>query len=180
VTAALVFMLVSSASLGAASASLERTQIVHGPSALRERARVIRRRLSPPDQRTGPRSPAYQPVIEYIVRCTAPDARLLTLTFAPELFFFTGRGFAGGQVSLSPGYFTKESDADLLVKRVMAEDVPLVILDSQTQLEMLHDYPRIGAYVAQHYHEAERFAISNDKSFVVLAQNEGPACARLE
>jgi hypothetical protein len=180
VLAALVMVLASAASLGGAWEAIARTQVARGPSGLRERARTIRRRFAPPDQRTGPRSPVYQPIVAYIVRCTAPDARLLTLTFAPELLFYTGRQFAGGQVSLSPGYFTSERDADALLARVSSEDVPLVIMDNQTQQEMLHDYPRIGAHVVQHYHEAERFTISADKSFVVLAQNGRPACARLE
>ena len=83
-------------------------------------------------------------------------------------------------MTLSPGYFTSEQDADELLKRVSAEDVPLVILDSQTQQEMLDDYPRIGAHVRQHYHEAERFAIAGDKSFVVWTENGRRACARLE
>jgi hypothetical protein len=180
VLAALVMVIASAASLGAAPDSIERTQVARGVSGLRERARTIRRRFSPPDQRTGPRSPVYQPLIDYIVRCTAPDARVLTLTFAPELFFHTGRQFAGGQATLSPGYFTTEQDADAMLKRIAAEDVPLVIMDSQTQQEMLDGYPRIGAHVRRHYHEAERFAISGDKSFVVWVENGRPACARLE
>ena len=180
VVASLVIAIASAASLGGAPSAIERTQLAGGLSGIRERARTIRRRFAPPDQRTGPRSPVYHAIVEYIVRCTSPDARLLTLTFAPELFFFTGRQFAGGQVSLSPGYFTTERDADALLTRVAGENVPFVIMDSQTQREMLADYPRIGAHVTRHYHEAERFAISGDKAFVVLAQNEKPACARLE
>jgi hypothetical protein len=180
VLAALVIAIAGAASLGGAPRAIERTQLARGVSGVRERARIIRRRFAPPDQRTGSRSPVYQPIVEYIVRCTSPDARLLTLTFAPELFFFTGRQFAGGHVSLSPGYFTTERDAEALLTRVAAEDVPLVIMDSQTQQEMLDDYPRIGAHVASHYHEAERFAISGDKALVVLAQNGRPQCARLE
>jgi hypothetical protein len=180
VLAALVMVIASAGSLGAAPRSIEVTQVARGVSGLRERARTIRRRFAPPDQRTGPRSPVYHPIVNYIVRCTAPDARLLTLTFAPELFFYTGRQFAGGQATLSPGYFTAEQDADDLLRRLSAEDVPLVITDSQTQQEMLDDYPRIGAHVRRHYHEAERFAISDDKSFVVWVENGRPACARLE
>ena len=114
--------------------------------------------------------------MEYITRCTPPGARLLTLTFAPELFFYSGRGFAGGQVSLSPGYFVTDQDASLLLQRVAKEDVPLVILDSQTEREMIDGYPRIGAQVTQHYREVQRFPISAEKSFVVLAHNERPRC----
>jgi hypothetical protein len=178
VTAVLVIVMGSAASAGGATSALERTQIARGVSGVRERARTIRRRFAPPDQRTGPRSPVYQPVIDYIVRCTPPDARLLTMTFAPELFFYTGRGFAGGQATLSPGYFSSEQDAKLMLQRISAENVPLVILDSQTEREMLDGYPLLAAHVAEHYREAERFAISTDKAFVVLARTDRPACPR--
>ena len=180
VLAALAMVVASAASVGGASSALERTQVARGVTGIRERARTIRRRFAPPDQRTGPRSPVYQPIVEYIVRCTPPDARLLTLTFAPELFFYTGRGFAGGQATLSPGYFSSENDATLMLQRISTENVPLVILDSQTEREMLDGYPRIAAHVVKHYREAERFAISTDKAFVVLARTDRPACTRLE
>ena len=180
VVAALLAALASAASLGSAWDMLGRTQLADGVSGLRDRARTIRRRFAPPDQRTGPRSAVYQPVVEYIARCTAPGARLLTLTFAPELFFYSGRGFAGGQVSLSPGYFVTDEDATLLLSRVAREDVPLVILDSQTEREMIDGYPRIGAHVTQHYREVQRFPITDEKSFVVLAHTERPVCPRLE
>ena len=180
VAAVLLLLVVSAGSLGAAPVMLSRTQAADGVEGLRDRARTIRRWFSPPDQRTGPRSPVYQPVIEYIGRCTPPNARLLVLTFAPELFFYTGRAFAGGQVAMSPGFFASEQDAELLLKRVSMEDVPLVITDSQTEREMIDGYPRIGAHVTQHYHEVERFPISGDKAFVMRARNDLPACARLE
>jgi hypothetical protein len=180
VVAGLLAAVGSAASLGSMWDMFGRTQLADGVSGIRERARTIRRRLSPPDQRTGPRSPVYRGVVEYIVRCTPPGARLLTLTFAPELFFYSGRGFAGGQVSLSPGYFVTDRDAVLLLQRMAQEDVPLVILDSQTEREMIDGYPRIGAHVTRHYREVQRFPISAEKSFVVLAHNERSACAQLE
>jgi len=177
---ALIAAVGSAASLGSMWEMLGRTQLTDGVSGIRERARTIRRRYSPPDQRTGPRSAVYQPVVEYITRCTQPNARLLTLTFAPELFFYSGRGFAGGQVSLSPGYFVTDEDATLLLTRVASEDVPLVILDSQTAREMIDGYPRIGAHVTQHYREVQRFPISAEKSFVVMARTERPTCGQIE
>jgi hypothetical protein len=180
VAAVLLLLVASAGSLGAAPVMLSRTQVADGVTGLRDRARTIRRWFSPPDQRTGPRSPVYQPVIEYIGRCTPQNARLLLLTFAPELFFYTGRAFAGGQVAMSPGFFASEQDAALLLTRVSAEDVPLVIADSQTEREMIDGYPRIGMHVTEHYHEVERFPISSDKAFVLLARNDLPACGRLE
>jgi hypothetical protein len=166
--AALLVLLLAAAIVGDAPTQLARMRIADGVDGVSQRLRTMRRTLAPPDHRTGARSPVYTPLLEYIGRCTPADAKLWTLTFAPELFFYSGRSFAGGQVSLSPGYFTSERDASLMLDRVSRENVPLVIMDSQTQDEMLRDYPRIGAYVTTHYREAARFPISREKSFVVL------------
>lgn len=178
-TAVLVVIVValgSAAALGDLPAQLKRTEIAGGIDGIEHRLRTIGRSLAPPDHRTGPPSPVYRPVVEYIGRCASPDARLWMLTFAPELFFYTGRAFAGGHVSLSPGYFTSDRDATLMLDRVSHENVPLVIMDSQTQSEMLKEYPRIGAYVTANYREAARFPVSREKSFVVLAR-QGTTCS---
>jgi hypothetical protein len=116
-------------------------------------------------------------VVAYIKKCTGPDSRVLTLTFAPELFFYTGRGFAGGQVSLSPGYFSRDTDATMLLQRVSSEDVPIVVMDSQTQQEMLDGYPAIGAFVRSRYHEVMRFPLTAEKAFVVLRRLDAPVCS---
>jgi hypothetical protein len=168
---ALVGIAASAAVLGDAWTGLGRTQIAQGPGGIRQQLRQIRRTLAPPDQRTGRLPAGYRPLVDYIARCTPGDARLLTLTFAPEIFFFTGRAFAGGQVSLSPGYFAGPSHAALLIRRVSSEYVPLVIMDNQTQQEMLGAYPEIGAYVRAHYAEVGRFPLTPEKAFVVLGAN---------
>ena len=173
VVIALVTVAASAAVLGDAWNRLDRTQVAQGLPGLRRQLRVIRRTLSPPDHRTGPPSPVYQPLVEYITRCTRPDARLLTMTFAPELFFYTGRAFAGGQVSLSPGYFSSDAHVRLILQRMAAEDVPLVILDSQTHDEMLAGYPLLGGYVREHYQEVGRFAVTAETAFVVLGRGRG-------
>jgi hypothetical protein len=180
VVVVLVTIVAATAAVGDASTQLERTNIAHGIDGINVRLRTIRRVLSPPDQRTGQLSPAYRTLVTSLVRCTSPGSRLLTLTFAPEIFFYTHRGFAGGHVSFSPGYYTSDRHATMLLQRVSSEDVPFVILDSQTEGEMLGDYPRIGSYVHANYHEAWRVPLTSDKAFVVLARNGSAECARLE
>ena len=180
VTVVLLLIVGGTAAVGDASTQIERTNIANGIDGINLRLRTIRRVLSPPDQRSGTLSPAYRGLVTSLVRCTSPGSRLLTLTFAPEIFFFTHRGFAGGHVSFSPGYYTSDRDATVLLQRVSSEDVPFVILDSQTEGEMLGDYPRIGAYVRSNYHEAWRVPLTSEKAFVVLARNGTAECARLE
>jgi hypothetical protein len=176
----LVVIVAGTAAVGDASTHIERTNVMNGIDGINLRLRTTRRVLSPPDQRTGPLAPAYRTLVTSLGRCTPPGSRLLTLTFAPEILFYTNRGFAGGHVSFSPGYYTSERDATVLLQRVSTEDVPFVILDSQTEGEMLGDYPRIGSYVRSNYHEAWRVPLTNEKAFVVLARNGSAECARLE
>jgi hypothetical protein len=180
VAVVLLLMVGGTAAVGDASTQIERTKVANGIDGINLRLRTIRRALSPPDQRTGPLSPAYRTLVTSLARCTPPGSRLLTLTFAPEIFFYTHRGFAGGHVSFSPGYYTSDREATVLLQRVSSEDVPFVILDSQTEGEMLGDYPRIGSYVRSNYHEAWRVPLTSEKAFVVLARNGSAECARLE
>ena len=83
VAAMLVLIVTAAGSVGEASVRVARTGATEGIDGVRQRLRTLRRTLSPPDHRTGPLAPAYQPVVAYIRKCTGPDARLLTLTFAP-------------------------------------------------------------------------------------------------
>jgi hypothetical protein len=176
----LVMVVCGTAAVGDAATHIGRTNVLHGIDGINVRLRNIRRSLSPPDERTGRLSPPYRTLVTSLVRCTPPGARLLTLTFAPEIFFYTHRGFAGGHVSFSPGYYTSDRDATVLLQRLASEDVPFVILDSQTEVEMLGDYPRIGSYVRANYHEAWRVPLTHEKAFVVLGRNGRAECARLE
>jgi uncharacterized membrane protein len=180
VAAVLLLVVGTAAAVGDAATQIERTNVANGIDGVSLRLRTIRRALSPPDERTGRISPAYRTLVGSLMKCTSPDARVLTLTFAPEIFFYSNRGFAGGHVSFSPGYYTTDRDATLLLQRVSSEDVPFVILDSQTESEMLGDYPRIGSYVRANYHEAWRVPLTAEKAFIALARNGSAECARLE
>jgi hypothetical protein len=174
VALALVVIVAGAAAVGEASTQVERMRVAEGIPGIRARLRTLRRTLAPPDHRTGPRSPLYQPLVEYITTCTPPTSRLFALTFAPELFFYTGRGFAGGQVAMTAGYFTDDRHVALVLERLSHEDVPLVIMDNETQDEMLR-YPRYGAYVGARYHEIGRFGVGVGKDFILMAENGRPS-----
>ncbi len=114
-------------------------------------------------------------IVDYLTACTPPRARLFTMTFAPDLLFQTGRGFAAGHVTLTPGYYKTEHDAALMLDRLSREDVPFVIMDSETREEMRFHYPRVVAYVEGRYREAGRFPVGGGgKDFIVLAQSDRP------
>jgi hypothetical protein len=177
VSVVLVGLTIVSAAVGEASERLERTGVPAGVEGVRVRLRELRRVVIPSNRRAG-RLGDYQPIVDYLTRCTAPSSRLLGLTFAPELFFYSGRAFAGGQVTLTPGYFVTEADATLMLDRLAREDVPLVILDSDSREEVDLDYPRVMAYVHQRYQEVGRVPLRGDTQLILLAETSRTPAGR--
>ena len=177
VSVALVVVVAAAAAAGEASTRAQRMGVYEGAAGIRARMRTIRRALSPPDHHIGKLSAAYGPLIDYLTTCTGPNARLLTLTFAPEVFFYAHRAFAGGQVSLTPGYFVDDRNVGLMLERMASQDVPLVLMDSETSQEMMQ-YRRLGSYVEARYHEVGRFPVGPGKEFILLAENDRTSITR--
>jgi hypothetical protein len=173
-------LVASAATVGEAAPRLASLQL-QGIDSFRQRVRRVRYGLAPPQHRTGDRiSPVYQELVSYVRRCTAPGSRIFVMTFAPELFFYAGRPFAGGHPSMNPGYFVSDYHAGQILERLSREDVPLVVVDSQTSGEMQQWFPRVAAHVTGRYHEAGRFQIWPDKALVVMTENARPVVRTYE
>jgi hypothetical protein len=119
--------------------------------------------------RGGPINPGYRHLVEYLSACSPERSRFLGLTFAPEVFFYTGHGFAGGHESLVPGFYTSDRDTSLILDRLSREDVPFTMMDSETSARMRTLYPRLMAYVDDRYREVASFQIAQGKFLYVLA-----------
>jgi hypothetical protein len=176
-SAVVLLLTVASAAAGAGPLQehLEEMQAVDGWHGLSSRIAEVRQEFTPPHERTGRISPAHELAVRYIQTCTPADARIFTMTFAPELFFYSGRGFAAGQVALTPGYFVSERHASLMLRRLAGEKVPLVIIDSETRDELAANYPRVVEYVEKRYREFGRVSIGAGKDWVLLAESARPA-----
>ena len=178
VSAVLLCLIVVSGAVGEASERLETARVGGGAKAVRDRLRALRRVVLAGHTRTGRLDQEHQPIVDYLRRCTGPDSRILTMTFAPELFFFTGRLFAAGQVSVASGYFDTDADQRLMVSRLMQEDVPMVVLDSESRDDVAEGYPHVMAWVGPRYREAGRFRAGSDREFILLADAARPAPGR--
>src|SRR3989442_10809981 len=125
-------MVVSTASIGAVDERLRRGGISGGPAGVVKRFSTLGAELAPLQQRTGRLPTEYKALVDYLASCTPPGARLFTMAFVPELFFHTGRGFAGGHVLFTPGYYLTDRHASQTLARLAGEDVPFVVVDSET------------------------------------------------
>jgi hypothetical protein len=126
------------------------------------------RQFDPPHERTGSRELA--PLEAYLGSCTPPASRILTLAFAPQVFFLTERAFAAGHVALIPGYFTSPRDESRMLERIQREDVPFVVLDGDAEHELPLSWPRVLAHVRQRYREV--LQIQDGQTLKVLAESE--------
>jgi hypothetical protein len=160
-----------SAIVGQAHEHIAEARLLDGQRGVAERRGELRDEFRAPAERTGTISEAYTHIVSYLGSCTAPASRLLALTFAPELFFYARRGFAGGLVTLTPGTYVTARHASLMISRLSREDVPLVVLDSETAQEVRRGYPRIAEHLSAEYHPIGTFPVSGDKRFIVLAEN---------
>ncbi|MEQ1758426.1 MAG: hypothetical protein ABL986_08925 [Vicinamibacterales bacterium] len=89
--------------------------------------------LRPIDQWAPPgESRGIQALARYVMRCTLPEDRLLVAgQFAPEVFFYAEREFAGGQVHFMLGWHESDADQRLTVARLSGERVPIVLMGDQ-------------------------------------------------
>jgi len=170
VAVAVMALVVVSAAVGEAGERLGRTGVGAGVEGVRVRLRELRRVVLPVSRHTGPVGD-YQPIVDYLDRCTAPSSRILGLTFAPEVFFYADRAFAAGQVALTPAYFVTDADATLMLDRLAGEDVPLVMLDSESRDEVALDYRRVMAYVQDRYREVGSLPLRGDTRLILLAES---------
>jgi hypothetical protein len=164
-----------SAVVGEAHEHIAEAGLLDGQRRVVERRAELRDEFRVPAERTGAISDAHRRVVTYLQACTEPDARILALTFAPELFFYARRGFAGGLVTLTPGTYVTSRHSTLLMNRLSREDVPLVVLDSETEHEVRRGYVRIADHLSSRYHPIATFPVSGDKRFIVLAENGRPS-----
>jgi hypothetical protein len=116
------------------------------------RWRVAELAESPPTLGLAPR---YEPLVSYVRACTRPTDRVLATWFVPELYFYSGRAFAGGLPVMFGGHWSEDRFERHILRRLEAETVPLVIMrfvPRQVDVDYLREvWPLLSDYVARHY-----------------------------
>lgn len=160
----------SCSTFGHAVASLEASGLVEGPGAVWQRihdtSRSLRRR--PIDAWAPEGSTGIRALTRYVHECTAPADRVLALHFLPELFFYSERGFAGGQVYLLIDWHSSVRDQRLTVARLSSERVPVVIVDVSTRDLVWAHFPVVADYVGEHYVQVAESTFGGDTEYSVL------------
>jgi hypothetical protein len=105
-------------------------------------------------------------LVEYLRRCTQPDDRVFATWFVPQLYFFSGRGFAGGMVVTFGGHWSEPDRQHRIVAKLKAEPVPVVVFQDDGS-EFRATYPIVDQYVRANYQSAR-----SAESYRLFTRNE--------
>ena len=132
------------------STSLGNTQILSGPAGVWQRVGVVaeRLRMRPFDTWTR-RSSGIGALMRYAFECTSDTDRLVAAWFAPEVYFYTERAFAGGQVYLIQRWHNSPDDQRLTIERLERQRVPIVIEKDDWDYE--NYFPLVADYIHHRY-----------------------------
>ena len=108
-------------------------------------------------------------VVDYVRRCTLPEDRIFAAWFAPELYFLSGRGFAGGIAAAFGGHWSEPAYQRRIVDKMRTEDVPIVLLREGDE-SFFDQYPIVASYLRSRYQPAgsHDFGEVSGERFVVM------------
>jgi hypothetical protein len=109
-------------------------------------------------------------LVEYLRRCTQPGDRVLAPWFAPQLYFFSDRGFAGGLVVAFGGHWSEPDRQHRIVAKLKTQSVPLVVFQDDGS-EFRATYPIVDEYLRANYRNA-----TTVESYRVLVRNGVDDC----
>ena len=153
---------------------LEKARLAGDPGAAARqlRATADRLRTSPPiDRWAGPNAVGLQALARYVHECTRPADRLLVGFFAPEMYFYSGRGFAGGNFFWFRGLHSSEGAQQKAIWKLQAQSVPIVILEPEVNDKgrgFLSTYGQVGDYLSQRYRVAGESTFGGEHPYRVL------------
>lgn len=92
----------------------------------------------------------------YVRECTAPTDRLFATWFAPDLYFYAQRGFAGRIVALFGSHWSEDRFQRRSLEALASQSVPIVITRTGDQ-RFQEDYSVLAAYISERYTLAGQF-----------------------
>lgn len=111
--------------------------------------------------------------VRYLNECLQPEQRVLLTWSAPEYYYFSRRGFAGGvALFLPPRAFTSDSDQQRMRHRMEQEAVPIVLINETSREEFATAYPQVDAFLRRRYVARGSFAIRDGSTITVAVRSD--------
>jgi hypothetical protein len=119
-----------------------------------------------------PSNTAKYRAVQYVRACTAPRDPLLVLWFAPDLYYFAERPFAGRFGFYLEGYWGSADELQANLEAIERDRPVIVLMESGRRSSDLYTYPRLLAYVDTAYHRIGDLSANDGTSIHVLARND--------
>jgi hypothetical protein len=152
---------------------LDQAQLLRGPGAIAERARTITAELRDDfSERQLPSRWAKMlvPFFVYVRECTRLDDRLLFAGYAPEVYFYAQRGFAGGQMMFLNDFHTSLEEQRLTVDRLERQSVPLIMVPVARRESFEREFSLVWNSLADKYVPVAEFGSEDGDRIRVLAE----------
>ena len=105
--------------------------------------------------------PRLTGLVSYLRRCTQPSDRVFAAWFVPELYFFSGRAFAGGMVETFGDHWSEPAFQHRIVDKMKGESVPVVLIREGDE-SFSRAYPIVTEYLRASYREAGSSAFGGE------------------
>ena len=178
VTIVAAFAANSVAAIGNVSENLNRTDLGRGlsyaPTALRLRAAGLQDRF---DSRYVPsgRIPAMVPFFEYLDRCTTIEHRLFVAGYAPEIFTYARRLFAGGHGQFIQGYQVSDETLQQIVARLQRQFVLFALMQSDEEPGWRAESAPVDAFIGANFSPLAEIVLDKDRTVRILVRNGSDA-----
>ncbi len=137
------------------------------PGLLRERTQELTDRYAPAQMPNGPVSRLI-PFFDYLDRCTTTRHRLLVADYAPEVYVYARRLFAGGHKIFLIGSNYSNADGRDIVNRLEQQAALFVLLPSDVAPQWAEDFPSVQAYLEDGFEPLTEVQEDSDVTIRIL------------
>jgi 4-amino-4-deoxy-L-arabinose transferase-like glycosyltransferase len=164
--------------VGNVSENLNRTDLGRGlsyaPTVLRQRTAELQERFAlrhiPSDRVT-----ALVPFFEYLDRCTTVEHRLFVAGYAPELFTYARRLFAGGHGQFIQGYQVSPSAQQRIVERLERQFVLFALMLSDEERQWRAESVTVAAFIRANFEPMTEISLGDNGTMRVLVRTGADA-----
>jgi len=114
-------------------------------------------------------------VVKYVRECTDANEPLLVLWFAPELYYYADRPFAGRMGAYMNGFYTSDTNRRQNIAALERDRPAVAILEAGREQTDLATHPSVLAYLAANYHELGRVPATDGTQIRVFGRNDRPS-----
>jgi len=114
-------------------------------------------------------------VVKYVRECTNANEPLLVLWFAPELYYYADRPFAGRMGAYMDGFYTSDTNRRQNIAALERDRPAVAILEAGREQTDLATHPSVLAYLAANYHELGRVPATDGTQIRVFGRNDRPS-----